>query len=101
MLGSRYISAVTHSLQHGDHPDQLETGRCRPDLEGKDLTAASVTGTGITLLSVSGKVLARFFLDNDHPKLMTHQSHEQSGCHTEHVHRRSHPNAPCPHGAAE
>ena len=42
------------------------------------MTPQTVTPTGVTLLSVPGKVLARILLDRVGRKLLTHQRHEKS-----------------------
>ena len=72
---------VTHSvmfhLELGNHTDRLETERCSQS--GTERVAPKgVTTTGmLTLLSVPGKVLARFLLDRFLQQLLLYQRNEQ------------------------
>ena len=55
--GSRHELLWLHTLEcyleHGDHPDRLETGRCRSDLEGAGCRSRSFGGVMIELTKTS------------------------------------------------
>ena len=70
--------SVVFQLERGNPPEQLETGRCRTNLERRwwhpgVQQLKGTTTKRVTLLSVPGKVLARILLDRNRQKLLTYQ----------------------------